>query len=346
MTSFSNYLEKLGSNFLVAAMVPSLALVITSILVFDPIFNILKSFKDADGTYQLIGFGPIIFISTVIIGFTLTALNTFILKMFEGYVVFPPLRFLYELSRRIHRSRARRMMDDRDHLKKQLLQMQKDYNRDPSLKPKLNKLKGAYYAAAAVYDQSYPQSLDDILPTRFGNTLKAAENYSGERYGLDSVNFFPRLVQVIPIDYRASIDATRNELSFLVNMSILSITFSMLCVLAFFYTMATVNIGTGDPAMYGLFVNEAARYLIAAALGFLSCGFFYNASIFSVGSFGLMIRACFDLFRLDLLKKLGLERPHDYGEEFNAWFNLNELIVLGGHSVYFKDLKYRPEENK
>jgi hypothetical protein len=59
-----------------------------------------------------------------------------------------------------------------------------------------------------------------------------------------------------------------------------------------------------------------------------------------------MIRSSFDLFRLDLLKQLGLERPKDYGEEFSTWYSLNELIVLGGHSVSFTDLKYRPEEKK
>jgi hypothetical protein len=40
MNPFTNYLEKLGSNFLVSAMVPSLALVIVSILVFDPSLHI------------------------------------------------------------------------------------------------------------------------------------------------------------------------------------------------------------------------------------------------------------------------------------------------------------------
>jgi hypothetical protein len=344
MNSFTNYLEKLGSNFLVAAMVPSLALVITSILMFDPILHIAKLFKDVHGAYKLIGFGPIIFISTVIIGFTLTALNTFILKMFEGYVVFPPLQFLYNLSRKIHRTRARKMVADRDDLKLQVLQMQKDYKRDPTLRSKLNKLQEKYYFVTATYDQTYPQSEDDILPTRFGNTLKAAENYSGERYGLDSVNFFPRLVQVIPSDYKASIDATRNELSFLVNMSVLSVVFSMLCIVAFFYVMWTVDIKVGAEG-YVLFIDKAARYLIAAAVGFVSGGFFYNASIFSVSSFGLMIRSSFDLFRLDLLKKLGLERPKDYGEEFNTWYSLNELVVLGGHSVHFTDLKYHPEDS-
>ena len=84
MGVFTNYLEKLGSNFLVAAMVPSLALVVACIFVFDPILQVAEAFTNPTGTPQLVSFGVVVFILTVIIGFTLTALNTFILKMFEG----------------------------------------------------------------------------------------------------------------------------------------------------------------------------------------------------------------------------------------------------------------------
>jgi hypothetical protein len=145
------------------------------------------------------------------------------------------------------------------------------------------------------------------------------------------------------VEYRASIDSARNELSFLVNMSILSICFSMVCVLALFYVM-WVSPVTADPASYLAFLSKATKYLIAAAVGFLSCGFFYNASIFAVSSFGLVIRSAFDLFRLDLLKKLNMDRPKNSIEEFDTWYNLNELLVLGGHSLTFQQLNYREKE--
>jgi hypothetical protein len=223
MNSFTNYLEKLGSNFLVSAMVPSLALVIASTLIFDPILNVAAAFKNPAGIYKLAGFGLFVFIFTVIIGFTLTALNTFILKMFEGYVIFPPLKFLYNRGRRIHQQKARQLREKRQNLEDLIHRVRTASKYNPRLEKKLEQLKGQYYNTAVEYDQRYPQDENDILPTRFGNTLKAAENYPGERYGLDGVNFFPRLVQVIPQEYKSSIDATRNELSFLVNMSILSV---------------------------------------------------------------------------------------------------------------------------
>ncbi len=325
-------------------MVPSLALVIASILVFDPILNIATAFKDPQGTYQLIGFGLIVFLFTAILGFTLTALNTFILKMLEGYVIPFPVRFLYNRSRKIHQQKAYNLMVHRNNLKSEIRHLEKNTINNSDLEAKLEELRDEYYKAVSDYDQTYPEDLNDVLPSRFGNTLKAAENYSGERYGLDSVHFWPRLVQVIPFDYKLGIDNVRNELSFLVNMSVLSIIFSLLCVLAIFYSMWTANFEIANPVIYAEFVGRTARYLISASLGFISCGIFYNASIFSVGSFGLMIRSSFDLFRLDLLKKLGLERPKDSIEEFENWNSLNELIILGSHSLTFKKIDYRKEE--
>jgi hypothetical protein len=340
MNAFTNYLEKLGSNFLVAAMVPSLAFVLTGILVFDSILHIGEAFKDPQGTYQLVGFGLLGFVITVIIGFTLTALNTFILKMFEGYVTPFPVRFLYSISRRIHRKRAIALKSTRNDLENQIRDLEDHH---PEAAVELETLRAKYYKAASNYDLNYPENEEHILPTRFGNTLKASENYPAERYGFDGVQLWPRLVHAIPVEYRASIDSARNELSFLVNMSILSICFSLVCVLALFYVM-WVSPVTTDPASYLAFLSKATKYLIAAAVGFLSCGFFYNASIFAVSSFGLVIRSAFDLFRLDLLKKLNMERPKNSIEEFDTWYNLNELLVLGGHSLTFQQLNYREKE--
>jgi len=344
MNAFTNYLEKLGSNFVVAAMVPSLALVVTSILVFDPILNIGTVFNDPHGAYQLVGFGPIVFITTVIIGFTLTALNTYILKMFEGYVIPFPIRFLYSLRKRAHQHKAHNMTAHRDRLENEILHLEKYLAHTPELKEELEQLRDEHYKAASTYDLIYPQDPSDILPTRFGNTLKAAENYTGERYGFDGVHFWPRLVHVIPTEYKSSIDAVRNELSFLVNMSILSAIFSLLCVFAVFYCMWITTVVPSNSTIFFGFLNKALPYFIALIAGLISSVFFYNASLFSVGSFGLIIRSSFDLFRLNLLKELGLERPKDSAEEYDTWYALNELIVLGSHSLTLTKIDYRKEE--
>jgi hypothetical protein len=344
MSPFANYLEKLGSNFLVAAMIPSLALVVASILMFDPILHVSNAFQDAQGTYQLIGFGLIIFICTVIVGFTLTALNTFILKMFEGYVKIPLLDFFYRKNLRIHRQKAYRLADHRQRLKKRIILLEDLMDENPWLKGEVEDLKAKYYQSASEYSLQYPDDWNDILPTRFGNTLKAAENYPGERYGFDGVMLWPRLIEVVSKEYRLTLDNTRNELSFLVNMSLLSVTFSAFCILAIFITMWTTEVVSADWSVIQTFFVTVSKYLIAALLGLVSGRLFYNASIYSLGTYGLTVRSSFDLFRLELLKKLELIQPKNSKDEFNTWKNLNEFIVLGHHSVSYEQLDFRDNQ--
>src|SRR5215208_8400783 len=156
MNSFTNYLEKLGSNFLVSAMIPSLALVVASILMFDPILHVAAAFKNPQDTPQLFGFGLIIFILTVIIGFTLTALNTYILKIFEGYIIFPPIRFLYNRGLRRHRQKARELMAQCESLEKEYMYLKKFSNNDPHLQDKLGIILDQHYRVSSQYGQNYP----------------------------------------------------------------------------------------------------------------------------------------------------------------------------------------------
>lgn len=129
-------------------------------------------------------------------------------------------------------------------------------------------------------------------------------------------------------------------------MSLLSGIFSALCILAIFHTMGTTDVVSANTEVFAAFMRQVIRYMSAAVLGIVSGGFFYKASIISLGTFAHTIRASFDLFRLDLLRKLELIRPNNSTEEFNTWLNLNEFILLGNHSLSFDPLQYRKEEQK
>jgi len=175
----------------------------------------------------------------------------------------------------------------------------------------------------------------------FGNILRASEAYAGQRYGLDGVAFWPLLIAVIPPDYQKAIDSARNELAFLVNMSLLAIGFFCLCVTALLYTFILPGILL-SPAQ---FEYTALRYILASILALICNSFFYQACIYSVSSFGMLIRSAFDLFRLDLLKQFRMKTPKTSREEFYVWKDLNELIVLGRHSLTFAQLEYDVKED-
>ena len=59
----------------------------------------------------------------------------------------------------------------------------------------------------------FPGDLQDVMPTLFGNRLRAAERKSGERYGLDAVVCWPRMWLLMPEGAKAEIQQARASLS-------------------------------------------------------------------------------------------------------------------------------------
>lgn len=318
-------------------MIPSLGLVVACIVVFDPILQISASFQITNGIYSLLGISLLVLIPTVIIGFTLTALNTFILKIFEGYVFFHRFRFLKES----HERKANKLIKDFENIRNEIQAIEQKKRKTKADKELLNKLKNDYYIKVSEYDQKYPPPNAGFMPTKFGNILKASESYSGTRYGIDSVEFWPRLWHVIPSSYRQTIDEARNELSFLVNMSALSLVFYVICLIA---------ILTNTPSLYSpnwdIFFTNSFRYIFAGLLALASNWFFNKAAHFSVGDYGAMIRSSYDLFRLDLLEHFRLKMPKNSEEEFHIWNNLGQLFILGQESIELEHLVYENRQIK
>lgn len=316
-------------------MIPSLGLVIACLLVFDPILPFSTSFQIENSIYSLLGVSLLVSIPTIIVGFTLTALNTYILKIFEGYVFFHHFRIM----RNTQAKRANRLIEQREALKNEIELLKRKRKRSAEEELALDSLKIAYDTIVATYDQLYPPPHAGIMPTKFGNILKASEAYAGTRYGIDAVEFWPRLLHVIPPSYKQIIDEARNELSFLVNMSALSVVFYLLCIL-----------GILSNASYfpdwDRVLENSLRYIIAGGLALFSNWFFNRAAIFSVGDFGMILRSSYDLFRLDLLEHFRLKHPKNLVEEFQVWKNLRELMVLGQESLDFEPLKYEIKKRK
>ena len=74
----------------------------------------------------------------------------------------------------------------------------------------------------AIY-YSYPPSkssesyLKYVMPTRLGNILRNAELYPNERYKIDAVLMWPRLLAVLPDSFNESLASTKSSLDFNVN---------------------------------------------------------------------------------------------------------------------------------
>lgn len=328
------YLEKFGGNFLVASMIPALGFVVSVLILFYPILSV--DYQTKTGPYHDFDFWLLVTIPTLVIGFTLTTLNTYILKFYEGYVFI----HLFSWKKRNHERNANSLRKKCNMLYKRIKKLEKQKKTTKRNQRLLNTLKNTHYALSTQYDLSYPPSPELILPTEFGNKLRASEAYSGTRYGIDGVLFWPRLMHVIPKSYQEVIEMTRNELSFLVNLSLLAALFSFLCAATITFIIISPLIPIIIPTFQSFPLSLSYQYILIGSLAaYLSC-LFYKASLYSVDQFGMAIRSSYDLFRLELIKQFHLRSPKNYNKEFAIWANLTQLIALGPDNLSFTTLKY------
>lgn len=315
-----NYLDKFGRNFLVASMIPSLAFFLATMISLQP--TLPDWIKDLlGGEFELFGkSGFFLLVLTIILGFTLTSLNTFIYKVFEGYVLIWRLPFL----RSSQVKRARQLKRLQKNLQIKIARLENCTSK--RAETKRNNLIAILNTLMAEYELAYPPSEDDILPTKFGNILKSAESYSRTRYHIDGVPMWPRLISVIPGDYYSKVDDVSNQLSFLMNCTVLAISYSLIILSVSVYHLAK-SITSQTYAF-----EKVGGYLILSILAILVGIVFLRATVLVVGEFGYLIRSSYDLFRRKLLIKLDLGLPLTLDGERDIWEDWCDFVNLG-----FKD---------
>jgi hypothetical protein len=352
MQSIQNVFDRMGSNFLVAAFVPSLAFIISAMIVFRPIIpdSLYNTLLGQDNNFFQ---GAIaLFIFSGIIGFTLTSLNIFILKIFEGYILIWRIPFFRQSE--VRRSRR---------LKQRIYRIQQMIRRletvdHPRIKKRLSALRSKEYELLAEYQYSFPLQTDQILPTPFGNILRASEVYAGDRYGIDAVPLYPRLIHSIPESYQKRLDQSLDQLSFLVNCAVLSIGFAFLCFCGAIYTQLYVFISEKALPNFSSFLlidsgkNEIYQragifyLLIGIPIGLVAAIIFQRATLVNVAIYGDLIRSIFDLFRFDLLKLFRLELPNNSTEEGQIWNKLSSFLIFGRQKNPMVNFDYHHDKDK
>ncbi|MDI3389518.1 hypothetical protein QIS99_25475 [Streptomyces sp. B-S-A8] len=149
----------------------------------------------------------------------------------------------------------------------------------------------------------YPADMRDIMPTRLGNILRAAESYPHERYGLDAVVTWPRLFPLLPEGLAAALVAARAEIEFHVTISALA-------------SLVAVGAGGWLAAVNGPAWLFLTCYWAGAATAWLT----YRGALAPARLYGEHVRVAFDLYRQELLTHLGIE-----GDERDQWARLNHF---------------------
>jgi hypothetical protein len=159
-----------------------------------------------------------------------------------------------------------------------------------------------------------------VMPTALGNILRASEAYPNgdKRYRLNGVLWWPRFFLVIPESMRRDLSSARASMTLRLHMSVLSTLF-----VAFTALSAAAFVITRTPASWLLWSIAA---LAAAAMARLV----YLQALGPALIYADLIRSTFDLYRGDVLNRMGYALPETLEKERVLWLALTKLLSRGG----------------
>ncbi len=166
-----------------------------------------------------------------------------------------------------------------------------------------------------------PEDRELILPTRLGNVIKSFENYPVHQYGIDDVTMWPRLISQIPSSYAAMIDDAKTSFDFMINLSFL------MAILALEIFIG----GLLYPVHHHVLkIQLLPQQLLIIGSSLCFSFFFYFSAIGRASAWGAMVKSAFDLYRGDLLSRLGYQqKPRTNEEERSIWDSISRRVIYG-----------------
>jgi hypothetical protein len=155
----------------------------------------------------------------------------------------------------------------------------------------------------------YPAQRGLVLPTRFGNVLRAFEMYAGEVYGVESIHAWPRLLAVVPKDYQTTLADARAPVDFFVSLVFIS------------FTLGVVALVRGAAAMLGKPIDAMPSWVFFCIAGgaLVPMRLCYLAALSSAVAWGEVVKSAFDLYLPALARALGYKLPATFEERRRFW---------------------------
>jgi hypothetical protein len=276
--------SSLGRTFVLAAYIPSLLFVILNGLLALaisrgltwPVLQEVLARPMASLEVSLFLFVP------VALGAVLMALNTLVIKFYEGALPFERRWLLaYFLGRNLRRHERRYQ---------RLRGLKEKYKTAPPGRPRDSIAVAIEKEHNKLFDESegpalLPYDERRVMPTDLGNAFALMEEYPDYRYNMDGVTFWQRMLGVIPVSYQEMLGDEKATLDFLLHLSILSYIFGLEVIVA----------GLPFRSPY------AALGLLFLALGYL----LYRNGVTTALAMGELVKSCYDLYRQELMRELG-----------------------------------------
>lgn len=324
ISSFSEAIAALFQSFRLAFVLPAfLFWVLNVVFIFPtlPQTGYIKWISDRQSSSQL----ALMVALSFLLGYFLMIINIWLIRLFEGYH-WNELWFAQAL--------IKKQTAEKDNLEAPLLRFKEleQIIADPSTRTKeFDKAVAELFSYSRhgvteriqELNERFPMSGRKLLPTSLGNRIAAFEDYPYNRYEIDAVALWPRLLPILSKNKLALfIEREKANLDFLLNLCFLLLIFSLeaLCAAISF---------PGDWVVFCI----ASGVAIQLAYGL------YKLSLLGASGWGMSVRVAFDLYRYDLLAILYGRSPLDFDDERHIWRDLSRFFKEGNNPIDNFDYK-------
>lgn len=168
-------------------------------------------------------------------------------------------------------------------------------------------------SAAWHLDRRFPQWESRLLPTSYGNTLRATADYAWSRWGLDLEAVEKHITLLMSDGERDQHTDARTDLAFFRNATL--------------GTLAILAVLVADEITHGALDWKPAVSLYIVV--FLIAAAMYGQTVSALDRLGRLKRASIDLHRRELYGKLGLRAPADFREDRDMARAVNRCLLWG-----------------
>jgi hypothetical protein len=330
----NSLIKDIGRSYILSSMLPAAFFLSIALILYRALIPEVFAIPIIQDQLSI---GLWILFSTLImwVGFALYSMVNWTVRFYEGYYLFNWVKrsLIYLVFRREYKKRTQYINEVRNANK----------NHPPDWQTVVDKNYDRAWSDYSDAELSIPLREPDLMPTRLGNVLRASEQYA-EKYGLTAgIDLWSRLAALLPVNMANQLEDKNNNLIFLLNSSLLSyinglIAFSIWGTCKIVNTCSTTIITSLNP-MFGIKNASSCLILGFTPTKFLFMGFgwillgyiLYILSIPVAKTYGLLVRASFDLYRFDLLKQLNYPVPTTLTQEKRDWLKISDFMVTGGN---------------
>lgn len=294
-----------GREFAIGFLLPVAVFIPASVFVINSFWPEAISWRPQPSQTNDVLLGATVFIFVLWLGgILLLALNRSIIRFKEGYGTWNPARLLAFLERR----RFQRLKDRiQDLVYSRDLADSLGEERDPVSAKKRDDLK----LLAAI---RFPNEERLLLPTAFGNTIRAFEVYSFVMYGLDAIPGWTRLIMLMSDSSRELVESAKAQMDFWINIWLLSL-------LLFGEYLAGAIVTKQRGSLW---------WLAAIPLAWAASSRARSAA----ANWGELVKAAFDVYLPELREKLEIGADLAPKDEHEQWEDLSRAMVYRDPSAF------------